>query len=207
MEIESYSLYHIGIKLKNEVNLSELKALVQNIADKLKYELIKKEHKSLGILPIDVNIGTEEIAKHEEVTILLNIPLRALNFVGKNPEKVTEIFTKIIKEFKESGDFEIDSVSNFYEILIEASMVNSKSPVEILNDVVKIERENISKIDDAKIAGIHIRGGDTFEVILEPHPHKPHKSFFVKAIKQTKDIDEAIAYHKDIANYLKNLLT
>jgi hypothetical protein len=216
MELENFSHYHIGIKLNSRVNLQELRSMVEDFCRANSYSLNKKENALVGdFFSVEINTGVNPIAEKEGVNIQMNLPLRALNFIGKNPSKVTEEFSKVIEFIQQSGKYEMNVFYDFFEVITEASLSNSKTPLEILNDNTNPNFETLrSKIgEDASVCGIRIKskgaltdGRGGMEIILEPHPNRPSKEFFARVVWQTKDMDKLLNFKDDVKEILVSLL-
>ncbi|MCK4647319.1 hypothetical protein KAT24_00100 [Candidatus Pacearchaeota archaeon] len=213
MEIENFSLYHIGVKLKPQVNINDLKNLIKDFATSNSFEFKEDtRNKISGIFPIEIGIGTETIASKEGIDVKVNVPLMALNFIGKDPEKVSEIFQLAMKFIDDSGQYDKDFVFEFYEVIAEVVMSNSKSPKEILNESVSINLDGLPDSEELNVAGIRLMGGDLlnekghFEIVIEPHPSTPTKKFLMKVIRQSRDIEIMFNFHNQLKEYLEKII-
>ncbi len=215
MELRGYSRYHLGIKIKSNLALDEFKPLFKEIASEKGYILTGDENKNTGINDIiseGLNFGIEKIGEKDGISINFNLSLRAISFVGKNPEEVSKIFKESL-EFLESKDYDLPAVIDFFEVFAQVYFVSDKSPEEILEEKSKLDLSKISQMGEGSINSIKIKSkssitnsSDPLEITLEPNPLRPSKEFLVTILKQNKDRDSISDFYTLIEESIKSLI-
>ncbi len=214
MKVESVNLYHIGIKLNSQLDIGELHKIMQDFCNVEMYEQKKAPQTNLmgSFIPLELNTGKLDLGEKEGVTIQIHFILKAINFVGKDPVKVTESFHKALKYLTDTKNYE--NPSEFYEVLLEASLSNGRTPMEILNANTNLNLEKLSSLaGPSGVCGIHIKSKGNIseenggmDIVLEPHPNRPSKEFHVRVVWRTKDIDKLLSFHEHIKSILVSLL-
>lgn len=211
MCLKNYSLFHIGIKVNLGVNLGEFKPLMKSFAEEEDYKILESEELDMGaILSRGFSPGTEKIAEKDGTRIEFNLTMGAINFIGTNPLKVSDLFKKALT-FLEKKGYELNRVIQFFEIIITAYIETDKNPEDVLNGNVKLKIEKASKVGDLQVNAIQFKGnsiGDEnySELSIEINPLKPSSEFIIKMVKRSKDTKEISQFHESFEESIKSLI-
>ena len=212
MEIVKYELYHIGMKLKPNVNLTTLRQKLLENLKKFSYEINENRPSSEGIISIGIGSGKETIAKKDEVNIDINYIAGALNVNGNDSEKVYQNFVELLKIVSDIPEYEIDVIIDFYEVIANIVVSNGKKPEDILKDSVKVNFNSLSSFGNVGVGGIILRArenianNESFDISLEPHPTSPNKFLIAKVVRQTRDRDSLKDFNKTLEKSIKELI-
>ena len=205
MEIESFEPYHIGTKLMPNVDILLLKKKIKNKLKDFKYKIIE-DSSSDSILP-----QMENLALKNDVRVVLNSLVHALNTIGDNPDKVLSIFQEVNKLMFEL-DYEEKSTVAFYEIVTNVSIKVKTKPVEILNKHSKSLLELIKGIGQLSTTAIRLSDKnpqDTkeyTEISIEPKPTSPNTYLFVSIVFRSQNIQKIINFTKNINDNIQNII-
>ena len=206
MEIKGYDRYHIGIKLNPSVKIQELKELVLKLVGTNGFQSIDKPRQ---LIPSNIadfqNFSIDELMQKEDVKVHIHLTLNALNCVGKDPETVTKVFDEVIRFILNSGMFEEEVLVLHYETIAEVVMSNSRKPIEIFNDITRLDLNSFNDLGKLNVSAISLVGGeessldaDSLRVTILAHPSRPSKDFLLQVIKRDKDRGNALENYKKI---------
>jgi len=189
LKINSYTPYHIGIKLNPSIPIRELRQIILKNAETFNMEPIAGEI-------IQPNISTEILVKSTDVRIEMNLVALALNTIGENPKKVTDIFEKVVNLLSENN-YDLKSLAVFYELVISAHIDHSGDSFKILNKAVKCNITPIKDlVSDMSVHGIKFSIGfdeketDALSMLVNLSPINPSKLLLLKISYQTRDIEK-----------------
>lgn len=212
MKLKDYSLYHIGIKINQGIDLEEFKDILKEFAVAEGYSLKNKETPSMNeVFSNRFTPGRENIAEKNGVTIYINSNLGAINFAGKDEKEVSRIAPNFVK-FLEEKNYEVDSIINFFEIMVDSKFENEKSPKEILKLKSTLELNKLEKLGDVSIDTIKFSGNGNIEqegfieVVIGTNPLKPSKEFMIKILKRSKNIEVVSSFYKEIESSINSFL-
>ncbi len=212
MELKNYSVFHIGIKTKASVNLDEFRPLLKDFAISQKYSLSTSENLNFNeIFSKGLNVGIEKIAEKDETNIHFNLNVGAINFAGKDPEKVSELFKEALI-FLENKGYELKTMVKFFEIFAEINFENG-DPSEVLKGKMNLNAEKLSPLGEAEIDTLKIKTKGSvdneenyLEVTMGLNPLKPSKAFIIKIVKRTMEKDVTYNFYKLIKSSLEDLI-
>lgn len=189
MKINSFSPYHIGIKLNPAIPIRELRQIILENVRTFNMEKIAGEI-------IQPNISTEILVKDNDVRIEMNFVALALNTVGENPKKVTDIFEKVVKLLSENN-YDLKSLAIFYELVISAHIDHGGDSFKILNKAVKCNITSVKDlVSDMSVEGIKFNIGledkdqDALGLIVNISPINPSKFLLIKISYQTRNFEK-----------------
>ena len=189
MKINSYAPYHIGIKLNPSIPIRELRQIILKNVGTFNMEQIAGE-----IFPL--NVSSEILVKDADVRIEMNFVALALNTVGENPKKVTDIFEKVVKLLSENN-YDLKSLAVFYELVISAHIDHGGDSFKILNKAVKCNITSVKDlVSDMSVEGIKFNIGledkdqDALGLIVNISPINPSKFLLIKISYQTRNFEK-----------------
>jgi hypothetical protein len=214
MEIESYELFHIGIKLNP--NTLNLEVLVKNLKPGLEeMGYLTTEEPSKATVDVTTGALTQEkivLAKKEGVEVSFNILKIALNYVGDNPCSVRDAFRDSIKIF-ERLEFELDKIFLFYEILVRMNIKTDKTPTEVIKNSSNLNLEPLEDIGDLAVQTIKITPKDKdpssynwFNLVIEPKLASPRSRYYIYLLYRSPSKDELLNFQEGLEDRIKNMI-
>lgn len=206
MEIESYDLCHIGIKLKSFVDLNVLKDKIKKILSARGYELVDKT-----LIDSERRVIKVIICAKENISIELNYMANALNIVGTELINVSNIFNEVVSILPDIG-YDTTATVVFYEILANLNIKSYKNPLDILTYSSRIDLKSLGDIKDVGITGVSISNKDQaseheiFSLIIEPSPNSPRDRFAIRLQYRSKDTKEILAFQKSLEGRITRII-
>ncbi len=211
MELKSYSKFHIGIKVKSGVDLNEFKSSLKDFAASKEYTLVGAEQVDITkILSKGFTPGIEKIAEKGDSEIHFNSSAGAINFVGKDPSEISNLFKEGL-EFLEGNGYELNTIVEFFEIITEVVFENTQPPTEVLKNKISFDTTKLLEMGEADVDLIKIKNrgnntGDYLEITMGVNPLKPSKEFIVVIVKRSIDIDKIYNFHTIIKETMESFI-
>lgn len=208
LEIESYEPYHIGNKLNPATNFDSLKTKLKEKLKTIGYSVTEKTPSGQQII---LDMPIEMLGTKNDVRVELNHIAQALNVVGTQPEKVTEIFTEITSSLSDIG-YELDKISLLYEIVASVIIKSDDKPIDILNKSVNLDLKPLCidelnmNIVGMRIGGENTENGKSFTMAIEPNVTSPSSRFLVRLNYRSKETVDIEMFYKDIDTKIIDLI-
>ncbi len=197
-KVESFELYHIGIKLSPAVSLDVLASRLREILGKEGYNLPKDviaESRVRVIPPLEL------IASRNDVRVELNYVVGALNTVGTSPFDVSGSFAGLPHYLVALG-YELSAVVQYYEIIVSAIVESHQKPMEMLTNSVGRKVQGFEDIGPLKVTALRFSLEDPqrehFNIIVEPSSTSPSMRLSFKLQYRSNDKDATAKFHESI---------
>ena len=206
MEIKGYERFHIGIKISTMINIQELKSLVVELCNGVDgFEPIETTSIPFNLADLQ-GFAIDSLFEKDGVNIHINIPSNALNFVGKEPDKVTKVFEEVLGLIISSEKYEEESLSLFYETICDVILSNTKKPSEILKEITNLKLDSFSDMGSLSIGSILLTGEEdgssddnsALKLNLSCHPSRPSKDFLLQITKRNKSKEDVLENYEKI---------
>ncbi len=211
MELKSYSVFHIGVKINPKIDINEFRSILKDFALVKGYTFPDKEDLNINdIFSRGFNPGVEIIAEKGDTKIEFNLTIGAINFIGKDPKEVSDLVKEAI-EFLEAKNYELDKVIDFFEIIATAYFENDKSPAQILKEKTSFDVTKLSQMGDADVNMVRIKGRgageeDALDITIGINPLKPSKEFIIQIVKRDRETEKVYKFHELIKETIESLI-
>jgi hypothetical protein len=209
LQVDSYEPYHIGSKLNPATNFDVLKSKLKEKLGAAGYSVkieVEDEENYFIKNPVEV-LATKNNTKIEFHKIA-----EALNVIGTQPEKVSEIFKETMATLVDL-EYEIENLVVTFEILATIIVKADDKPLNALNQSVSID-SNSFPVDDVQnwnVTGIRVGGENSlkntfFSVMIEPNPTSPNTKFRAKLQYQSRKKENVHNFSENLDFKIINLM-
>lgn len=198
-EIEAYEPYHLGIKMKQMLDLNFVNKF-RNLLSENNFDMLieSQERKLPPIL---------DIAQKNNTIIQINFPGNSINVFGDDPKNVGDIQDKVIELFDNMG-IDITFAISFYELIGELSIKTYKNPYEVLENKIKWDMDEFENLN-ASITGLKVSTTEAidemeyFEFTIEPKVLSPKNRYHSRIFRRSRNIDKI----KDLQDNIESIVT
>ena len=213
MDIESYDLYHIGIKLNtNVLNFDMIKKnLLPKLAEK-DFNIVEEPKATLDLKTGILKSENIILAEFDGVEVKFNMSTMALNFVGDNPEIVRKAFEDCIGSIEDIG-WDLNQVFLFFELAIKATLKTDNNPIVVIKNSSKINLEQFEGINNIAVSAIKVtsEGKDPsnknwFNLVIEPKLVSPTTRYSIGVLFRHESKDEMLAFQVGVEEMIIQMI-
>lgn len=209
LQVDSYEPYHIGSKLNPATNFDVLKS---RLKEKLRMAGYAVRDETESEENYFIKNPVEILATKNNTKIEFHRIAEALNIVGTQPEKVSEIFREILTTLNDL-EYEIENLVVVFEILATIVVKADKKPLSVLNESMNIDSNSffVDDIQNWGVNGIRIGGENNlkntfFSVMIEPNPTSPNTKFRAKLQYQSREKENVQTFYENLDLRIMSLI-
>jgi len=208
VEIKSFEPYHIGMKLYPHVNLESLGNKLRKYLKDKEYEVSEK---TITQLSVPILPSREVIGLKENVSVEFNMPAQALNTVGREQEKVVEVFKEVNRALLDL-EYDIQGTVMFYEIVATVVIKSDGHPRERISSSVNIDLGPFNDLGEVVVDSLRIiniqptEEQGSINLTIEPNPTNPSTTYLVKLLYRCTKSEMIETFNNSLAERVLNLI-
>ena len=185
MKLDSYEVYHIGIKFNPVVNLDKLKKQLLDIMEKHGFAAkVVEERNAQG------KIVAETLGTRNDTRVELRYERLALNTIGHTPQTVSGAFNAVTDMLPKLG-YELNPSVDFFEVFSDVIIHSDTDPKKLMSSPFAKALKHLQDYGKMDVDGFRIMTEETPDqqgslvLVIAPNPTSPSSKFLVRIFYRT----------------------